>query len=159
MQQSRSTLSWSGDLPVGSTATLTYQVKVADDVNEGDDLVNVVTGSGEVAPGVTPPTPKCVPDTASENPDCTTTHTPEAPTPPTTPPTTPSTTPPTSTAPVTPSRATTPPSTPSTTTPGVSVHTGGSTSGGIALKAGLGITLLGLLGLVILWIRRRRFET
>ena len=79
---SAKSLAWSNDLKAGATAKLTYKVKVNDDVTAKDALVNVVTGSGDVPPGVTPPTPNCVPDTAKDNADCTTNHTPNVPVPP-----------------------------------------------------------------------------
>ncbi|MDQ1131220.1 SpaA isopeptide-forming pilin-related protein [Microbacterium sp. SORGH_AS_0888] len=68
------TLTWSDALKVGQTATLTYVVTVSPHVTADDKLVNVVVGSADVPPGVTPPTSNCVPGTT--DPDCTTTHTP-----------------------------------------------------------------------------------
>ncbi|GAB3610652.1 hypothetical protein GCM10027414_27780 [Humibacter ginsengiterrae] len=57
------TLTWTGDLAVGQSATITYSVTVNGD---GDDsLVNVVTSPDKTA--------ACVP-AADQNPDCTTTH-------------------------------------------------------------------------------------
>ncbi|GAA4552191.1 DUF7927 domain-containing protein [Amycolatopsis samaneae] len=80
-------LTWTGDLPVGSTATVTYSVKVKTPVGADRSLRNAVTSS---TPGNNCPT-------GSTDPKCATTTplTPTPPTPPTPVPPTPPVTPPT----------------------------------------------------------------
>ena len=70
------TLSWMGNLPIGKMVTLTYQVKVDDDVLVSDVLVNGVVGTSEDQdnPGVTVPS-NCVYGTED---GCFTEVTPEA---------------------------------------------------------------------------------
>ncbi|MFB9926718.1 hypothetical protein ACFORO_07400 [Amycolatopsis halotolerans] len=77
-------LTWTGDLPVGATATVTYSVKVKTPIGDGQSLRNVITS--------TTPGTNC-PD-ASADPRCKTTTPltktpPTPPTPPTVPPTPP----------------------------------------------------------------------
>jgi uncharacterized repeat protein (TIGR01451 family)/LPXTG-motif cell wall-anchored protein len=49
------TLAWSGTIPVGEVATITYSVTVDDDVNGNAKLVNVVTSPGcQIVDGKTP---------------------------------------------------------------------------------------------------------
>jgi len=43
----KNTLTWVGDVPMGQTATITYQVTVNDGLSSTDHLVNAVTGTGE----------------------------------------------------------------------------------------------------------------
>ena len=76
---SGSTLTWTGDLAVGESATLTYRVTVNSDVTEADTLVNLVVGSGENPnnPGNPSVPSNCVAGTEQ---GCTTTHTPTVPT-------------------------------------------------------------------------------
>lgn len=71
-------LHWEDALPVGASATISYRVKVHSDVTDKDRLVNVVTGTGTVPPGITPPPSNCAPG-QHENPDCSTTHVPDVP--------------------------------------------------------------------------------
>ena len=74
-----STLTWTGDLAVGESVTLTYRVTVNSDVTEADTLVNLVVGSGENPnnPGNPSVPSNCVAGTEQ---GCTTTHTPTVPT-------------------------------------------------------------------------------
>ena len=74
-----STLTWTGDLAVGESVTLTYRVTVNSDVTEADTLVNLVVGSGENPnnPGNPSVPSTCVAGTEQ---GCTTTHTPTVPT-------------------------------------------------------------------------------
>ena len=135
-------LTWADRLNVGQSATITYKVKVNDNVTAKDKLVNVVTGEADVPPGITPPTPNCVPDTAKENEDCTTNHTPNDP-PVVTPPTEPS-------VPTTPGE----PGQPTTNTPGEPpLASTGAAVAGIASLAGL-LALAGALAMVA--AKRRR---
>lgn len=71
---SGNTLTWENPLEPGQTAVLTYKVIVASDASASDELVNVVTATGNVPPGVKQPESNCVPATAAQTPECTTTH-------------------------------------------------------------------------------------
>ncbi len=150
---SGSTLTWSDDLPEGQAATVTYRVTVASDATAADRLVNVVTGTGDVPPGITPPTSNCAP--GSSDPACTTTHTPVGPNPSPTPSPTPGEPTPTPSEPTptpTPSE-----SSPTPATPGSNdalPDTGGSAEG-LALVGGAAALLLAA-GAVVLIVSRRR---
>ena len=62
-------LTWTGDLPAGGSATVTYTVTVLPDDERGDSIASNFL----LAPGETPPTGgECVP-TDAQQPDCTTT--------------------------------------------------------------------------------------
>ena len=64
---------WAGDLPVGQTVTVTYQVKVKDDATIGDHLVNSVKGSATNPDN--PNTPPDGPCLTGHEPGCVTDNT------------------------------------------------------------------------------------
>lgn len=142
------TLEWRGELAPGQTATLTYGVTV-DDVTAEDVLVNAITATADVPPGVTPPVSNCV--AGSPAPECGTTHTPVVPTPTTPAPTTPA---PTTPAPTTPAPTSPAPTTTSTPSGPQLANTGGEPAPVLFLVGAL--TIAGAGALLASRMRSRR---